>query len=443
MAATRIYPGEMKSLIIQKYPNNELRLGWQDLPSRRKTGVDGASDTERMHTAKELEVAVQRGQSASSSFTYRDKDGTGYIRTAQGFERTSDYIADSLLDITSKVQQAKVEKNASKRNNNRPRKPASFTKNARHRILEAGSIIDRRFRQRGESLMVTLTLPGSTTSAYETLAQESGYVSNRLTQVIRRAKCDVWWFFVWELQKRGALHLHICVSSLCQEQLIGICCDLVTKWYEVLGSVQERTGVDLFRHGRGEYCTTSNYWQADVQLVNRSVGSYFSKYVSKAKGKSEKQGFMDESKKRFYPKRWWGMSRNLCQTINNERVKLEIYGLEENSIADLLHLAISHFGRYNPSVTYSYSFDLSYCKAGKPRQLGYGFRTISYFSNSDFSEIENDLPSFIAAMMQYCSNAVLKGDIAKVLHTPEERRIMQRMGVDKTAWYQYNERVSA
>jgi hypothetical protein len=212
-------------------------------------------------------------------------------------------------------------------------KPKVFRYQAAEKIKEGGAIIDR-FVGAKNSHMITLTLPGSTPEAMNALSRWSGWIVNRLLQVIRNRKKDyknMYWFFVWEHQKRGALHLHFCLGWrtfwLKREVLAQ---KIKDKFYELLFEIGEREEIDMFERKNGDrsWKNTPDKWQFDIQKVKKSVAAYFAKYCQK---NSENQanngnkphenrrgnGFQEQSNNsketNLYPSRYWGSSRTIKQ----------------------------------------------------------------------------------------------------------------------------------
>lgn len=209
--------------------------------------------------------------------------------------------------------------------------PKLFRYQAGEKIKEGGAVIDR-FVGAKNSHMVTLTLPGSSFEAMDALSRWSGWIVNRLIQVIRNLKRQykqVYWFFVWEHQKRGALHLHFCLGWkvwwLKRENLAH---KLKDKFYELLVEIGEREGIDLFarKDNGGSWRFKPEKWQWDIQQVKKSVAAYFAKYCQKNADNQPNNGdkqamqrrgndFSRESKNiskdGLYPSRYWGSSRTI------------------------------------------------------------------------------------------------------------------------------------
>ena len=186
------------------------------------------------------------------------------------------------LDIIKKSQQrVKRERSWGKLQTDK-----TLTRNARQKILEAGAVIDKHVGT-SNSFELTLTLPGSGWDAYDVISRWSGYIVNRLTQIIRRAEqkgVEVHWFFVWEHQKRGALHMHWCVAVESDWRVANLLClELRAKWFELLEELSVKTGIDLFkkRGFSGTWRHSPEVWQYNIARVRKSVAAYFSKYCGK------------------------------------------------------------------------------------------------------------------------------------------------------------------
>jgi hypothetical protein len=234
-------------------------------------------------------------------------------------------------------------------------KPKNFGHRAGQKIRECGAMMDKLAPTPEYCRVITLTLAGDTPEAFEAIAKYSGYAVNRIFQPIRRIDGDdVAWFFVWEYQKRGALHLHIAlfhpdkaVSKECGDTVI-------IKWIEVLKDIQERSGVDMFvRRDRKSYASPENYQNVN-QEMRKSCGGYFSKYAGKA-ANSKENNYVRRFSKKYPPSRFWGSNRTLkemCKKFSYESI-LETELSEIESHADRIRELILLF---NPVKYDSFSW---------------------------------------------------------------------------------------
>jgi len=187
------------------------------------------------------------------------------------------------------------------------------------KIREAGAAIDLLMKEQGGGArIVTLTLVGDTKEAFECLAANSGYVINRLFQIVRR-KFDGCknWFFVWEYQKRGALHLHICIQHEHSNTCAKMGVYLVQQWYKVLQDIEDKTGVDMFVRRDKKTYTPRQKWQSRNEPMRKSAGGYFSKYASKASNKKERNHIYHLASK-YPPSRFWGSSQSVKIIVKSE-----------------------------------------------------------------------------------------------------------------------------
>lgn len=192
-----------------------------------------------------------------------------------------------------------------------------ITKDALSRIRHLGGCFqdDSRYRQ----VFVTGTLPGSTDAAMEAFGRLSGYVIKLIQTYVPRSLGvhaeELRYLWVWEHQRRGALHLHACFE--CPD--VEVAKKLVSLWRQIWNSVlsaasaKAPSGVDVFarRYG-GTHREDESKWQSDAQMVKKSVRRYLSKYQSKGSSGGS----------RFRPSRWYGASKSLrvsCRSRTLER----------------------------------------------------------------------------------------------------------------------------
>lgn len=222
-----------------------------------------------------------------------------------------------------------------------------FTNRSGQKIREVGAMMDKSCEHSTEQCGVTtLTLPANYSEAFDVIARYSGYIINRLFQIIRRSTpIDPKWFFVWEFQKRGALHLHIAHFSFdpADSQMVGS--QLIEKWHEILCDVSEKSQCCLFTSKEKDRCTLRQFHQHHTQPMYKSCGAYFSKYASKSEG-SKGCGYVAKFSEKYPPSRFWGSSKplkDMCREFSYEEI-LAIGELIEERHKEILELIL----RYNP-----------------------------------------------------------------------------------------------
>lgn len=375
----------MFRLVYQSYANNEVRIGWDDLPYPRKSGGDLTAQKELHRQARQLDTQRNQYLRDNKLMEYRDKDGTLYQGNArEGYARP---LHDRGLVISSEVQESDSKLlSQSREDPTRPVKPTRFGRNARHRLLEAGALCEIERSNGHEGCFVTFTLPGSTQWAYAQLSKWSGIIVNRILQVLRDYQWQETYFYVWELQKRGALHLHLFVQVPQGEDPFRLEHPLKAAWYSALGAIPSDDSHCMFRHRDGNYCTASGYWRYDYQLVAKGVANYLSKYVSKEAG-SNLDEHLASGVRAYYPRRWWGMSRSLTQRVTASRKVVIVDGLTKKDCMDALDSMMALLHGCNPVMTYEYTANIGR-KPRCPSGFGVSYRTIAYFDPGELQLIE-------------------------------------------------------
>ena len=240
------------------------------------------------------------------------------------------------LDISAKVQRStgglKESSPAKKDRGLKPgwgtlgRQDRTFNAGTRHALLECGAVVDMWHGKR--AIVLTGTLPGSTNEANEVLAAYSAYVVNRLNQYCRRlVDGELWCFYVWEWQKRGALHIHYCLACSDRAALSRVCAGFRDFWFSLLLQLSEKSGVDLFRRASGGSCREQkNKLHADAQFVQKSVAAYFAKYAGKNYHSEVSKHLKSRRLNRYVPSRWAGWSRPVSRAMKSCRWSFEIEG---------------------------------------------------------------------------------------------------------------------
>jgi hypothetical protein len=212
---------------------------------------------------------------------------------------------------------------------------------ARRQVKRIAAVLDTLGSSPGDLIFFTGTLPGSTDSSLLALSQWSGFVVHRfkawMHDISNRYNC----LYVWEWQKRGALHLHLVVFESNKNYRKKIFEGMKAQWIRILEQVSNRSGVDLFarRYGKGSWRGKFDKIRARAEWVRKSVAAYMGKYLSKA----VRPG--GERTRLFYPSRWWGCTKNLKEIERNERRTFEYFCLlprdaesSYNSVVPLIEL---------------------------------------------------------------------------------------------------------
>ena len=282
-----------------------------------------------------------------------------------------------LLDIIQKSQRPKPAPFS------RLNKPKSFTKESGQKLRESGAAMsiacDGQHRRCRE---VTLTLPANTKEAFRALAANTNYAVNRLFQPIRRDwSTNALWFFVWEYQKRGALHLHIALYDDSEDECERMANVLIEQWHKVLVDVGDRANCCMFTAKQGDRCTIRSNHQNHTAPIEKDIACYFSKYAGKT-----------ESKNNWYCKaypisRFWGSSKTIKAIVKANSAEFKCDSLSNSDLAnenmtgiisDLLEkIKIVSIDSYDFEVSLKGSHKLNHYKNGRKILSSYDGRCIA------------------------------------------------------------------
>lgn len=250
-------------------------------------------------------------------------------------------------------------------------KPKSFTRYSGQKVRECGAAMA--IAANGEHdrcREVTLTLPANTSEAFASLAAYSGYAINRLVQPVR----DIWgksalWFFVWEYQKRGALHLHFALFHQDKSECEKMANRMIEQWHNVLVSIGELANTCMFSRKNKRSCTIRKNHQYHTDAMKKEVSRYFAKYAGK-----------QESKNNWYCQkypvsRFWGCSYSLKDIIKKYSFEcsFDYFGNQEeadkmiNEIVEklLLKLNIVQVSSYDFAIQLKGTHRINKAKDGK------------------------------------------------------------------------------
>lgn len=364
----------MPQIILQKFANREIRLGFQSIAINPKNKGDKAEDTRNERLSQKFLDLYVSSQNVIGGFELgcdRTRKLVALPYTLEQHKRL-----EKRLDIISEFQQRSL-KSKNKGGWGFSPKPTTFNKNSRHRLLEAGAIMDELHGK--NCCEVTCTIPGSTVKAFRIVSQWSGWIMNRLTQIIRRSTSNPAWFYCWELQKRGALHLHFVIGCSNLPDAVCLAQQIEFKWFELLLELKDKTNVDAFaRSEKWTWRYTPAVWQSHVLPIRKSVAAYFAKYAGK------QSSVVTRINKNFVPARWWGSSQSIKRGIEDARFKVAIeipLSMEKPAMLFLRNVLL----QYKPIKSHRYDFDLGQSASGSI--LGGGWREISYFDSERFLSV--------------------------------------------------------
>ena len=388
-------------LYINLKVNNQITIGLQNTRLKNDAG-NSAYLTHNEIEERQIErkyplrlVIAKNDYQMNIERKYLDS-----VRKSKGFLSWALGVKKSPLDITKKLQ-ADVE---------------SFTSNLsglaslslyakilivlgqyrKHKIKRFGNIQAQRIHECGASLemltqdprfchVTTLTLPANYHEAFECIAAHSGAIINSLFQPLRDKYPDTnHWFFVWEYQRRGALHAHIAHyhPDECEGMLIGNI--LIEQWHNILCEISENSGIDLFLSAQKDRCTIRQFHQHHTQPMRKSVAGYFSKYASKA-GQKEENDYIKKFSQMYPPSRFWGCSKQVKAIAkNNSFHNCRDYTEQKDFMCFLfvrLHKMINE-SKIILQKNYTFKKDLT-----QNLCVAEGFRNIYYLLPADYQKV--------------------------------------------------------
>lgn len=239
-------------------------------------------------------------------------------------------VTETLLDITSKLKPAQgtvtvgdeddVTNSAQKPGHGGESNVSGFTLYGRRQLLRAGGALDESVDSPEDCLFLTGTLPGSTYEAKRAIANWSAYAVNLVQSWISKRVPQKLTLYVWEFQKRGALHLHYAVACPDKKAAEYICTNWRAQWQRVIDSIGLKAGVDMWRKNANfTHAHDKSVLQADAQRCRKSIANYLAKYVSKSQ-----QQYKDNHWAKCKPSRYWGVSRPLNAILKSMSTKMEI-----------------------------------------------------------------------------------------------------------------------
>ena len=362
-------------IILQRYANREYRLTQQTIVRSVPKGGDKYAEKQAEKYAIAVRDTYVLEQALKDGMLGASPEDGGRVRS---FDEHDARRAIRSLDIIDEFRQ-----NAATPQRRGgwgfQAKPTLFTRNARHRLLEAGAVMDAECGK--NTYEVTCTIPGSTHEAFQVVADWSGWICDRLLREVRRFTNPLHWFYVWERQKRGALHIHFAIGGSNIADVKKCAHQLEYMWFELLIELGQKTGVDLFRKNRNfTWRNRPEKWQSHVSPINKSCAAYFSKYAGKSANAAQK------STGKYFPARWWGSSKLIKQGIELRRERYEFEGSGEYCSGVFKYL-FGWLKQVSVAKSYSYKYDLGTSKLGSP--LGGGVTYINYYHDEDFIRLQN------------------------------------------------------
>lgn len=183
-----------------------------------------------------------------------------------------------------------------------------YSRKARESLRRTGVAGEMSFPEKENWWFLTLTYPTESPEGMAAIAENSGYVVKQLGNWLRQFEDEEsTFFYCWERQRRGTLHLHYAVY-LPLARSRGFSNERFHDWaVRHVHNLSARGGCNLWLNKWGrDWSTSPKNLQSYAQKIEKSVSRYLAKYVSKEATKNSVSHATSPS-----PRRWWGRSRNL------------------------------------------------------------------------------------------------------------------------------------
>ena len=298
----------MYRIISHRYPNNEIRTTFSAIPNPKPIALDESLESPQNDLLDDT-------CNSSPDVLSLDK-----LVKFQGNEEKS--LPPLSLVLNSKTKRCSAGYGCL------PDKPTKFGLNAKRTVIRSGAALEKSSKPE-ECLFLTGTLPGSTEDSFRALAEYSAYLVNNLKAWIANYIPSKYDFYVWEYQRRGALHLHYCIHApdpIAREFILK---NFRNWWINTLHRIGEKTNVDLFKkNSKYSHRSDESKVRAVAEVCRKSPARYLAKYLTKSIHPTRGNARF------FIPSRWWGTSRPLKKLLE--------------SLTDVVEIAI---GNYHAVIT--------------------------------------------------------------------------------------------
>jgi hypothetical protein len=283
-----------------------------------------AADWKRQQTANRGAVLVVKTDVRNRiDIRFRDAVRTWHLDKPERLHVPLDFgSSDVLLSVALNPEIRKS------RSGSRRERARQITKYGKDSVEEAATVLEKKYGK--EVAFLTLTLPGSTDAARKCLADNSSEIIDaflssmrselRKRRAINRSLVEIGdkeqqydYVFVWEFQRSGALHVHLCVA-LGDEFTWNVLKRNYRRWWgNVLETYGAKDDVDMFADRKGKsWQKQPGKWLVECEKVKKSVARYMAKYLSKTISKDAAEGVVP-------PRKFWGMGASLMAEVKAYR----------------------------------------------------------------------------------------------------------------------------
>lgn len=197
-------------------------------------------------------------------------------------------------------------------------KPTRFGKVAKQVIREAGAVMDRSYGR--NVLFLTWTLPGHSQEIFDVATRFSAQFVQDVLQWLRDTVANCVYAWVYEFQKRGALHQHIVLASEDDAGLESVLQMFGLRMRKFFVKWSRQANCNLFYSEKTQRLNIrASLYGQKAERATKSAARYLTKYLSKHRSKDG----LDNS---HCPSRWWRVSKKCNALIRSQRDRLRIVG---------------------------------------------------------------------------------------------------------------------
>lgn len=316
------------TVTLVRYPGGEVRYRERiNIPPKR----DGRQNEYKYSVAEEDRVRIQ-----------------DILREEENTQSTSETQSErDLLDNSPEFHDSRSRHSKQGRPGYGalPDREHRFSRYGRNSVRWSACTLEERFG-RENCIFLTATCPGSSDRAVKAFAEWSSWTADRVQKWLRDnfsqaadlGLSELHHVYVWEFQRRGALHYHGLVVTSDYERLNDLWQPF---WVELLKQGSELSGVDWFeRRKGGSWKGFGQVVQVDCQITQKSVASYLAKYLGKG---ATEGGRACPEKLRFPPARYWGRTRNVRRLVLQVTKQYELPPMSSEDVATVRSLVESYF----------------------------------------------------------------------------------------------------
>jgi hypothetical protein len=217
-----------------------------------------------------------------------------------------------------------------------------FSRKAAETVRRIGTAAEILDTDRRNWVFCTLTWPTGSREGMAVLARNTPWIIQFVKNHFRSkdyAQSD--YFYVWERQRRGTLHLHWIQHVRAGSSERRIDSDFRAAAYRASTILSSRSGTNLLLGEGGDWSQKPEVLRNSAERVRRSISRYLSKYLSKgSRAESAHWAKLGSPS----PRRWWGASVSLKEKVKEltetNRVDFSSYRAAANSFQELIDISM-------------------------------------------------------------------------------------------------------